>query len=294
VFLAPAVIVYTIFMIYPLFDSVNLSLYAAEGTKIGGFVGLRNYRMLLTDPQWAPRFWGALRNNVVFFLFHMFIQNPLGLLLAVLLDSRTRRGRAIYRTILFAPTVLSFVIVGFIWQLILSPLWGVAGSLLKLVGLGKLFKPWLGLESTVLPTLSLISIWQFVGIPMMLFLTALLSIPDELEEAARVDGATAWSTFWRVKFPLLLPTVGIVTVLTFVGNFNAFDLVYAVKGALAGPNFASDLLGTLFYRTFFGFQLQPGNPAMGTTVAMMIFLIILTGVLLYLFLWQRRVVTYEL
>ncbi|HEX9371136.1 MAG TPA: sugar ABC transporter permease, partial [Roseiflexaceae bacterium] len=143
-------------------------------------------------------------------------------------------------------------------------------------------------------TLSLISIWQFVGIPMMLFLTALLSIPDELEEAARVDGATAWSTFWRVKFPLLLPTVGIVTVLTFVGNFNAFDLVYAVKGALAGPNFASDLLGTLFYRTFFGFQLQPGNPAMGTTVAMMIFLIILTGVLLYLFLWQRRVVTYEL
>ncbi len=294
VFLAPAVIVYTIFMIYPLFDSVNLSLYAAEGTKIGGFVGLRNYRMLLTDPQWAPRFWGALRNNVVFFLFHMFIQNPLGLLLAVLLDSRTRRGRAIYRTILFAPTVLSFVIVGFIWQLILSPLWGVAGSLLKLVGLGKLFKPWLGLESTVLPTLSLISIWQFVGIPMMLFLTALLSIPDELEEAARVGGATAWSTFWRVKFPLLLPTVGIVTVLTFVGNFNAFDLVYAVKGALAGPNFASDLLGTLFYRTFFGFQLQPGNPAMGTTVAMMIFLIILTGVLLYLFLWQRRVVTYEL
>jgi raffinose/stachyose/melibiose transport system permease protein len=294
VFLTPALLIYTVFMIYPLLESVGLSLYAAEGQRIGGFVGLGNYRTLLTDPQWAPRFWGALRNNVVFFLFHMLIQNPLGLLLAVLLDSRVLRGRALYRTVLFAPTVLSFVIVGFIWQLILSPLWGVAGEVLKLVGLGKAFKPWLGLETTALPALSLISIWQFVGIPMMLFLTALLAIPDELEEAARVDGASAWGVFWRVKFPLLLPTVGIVTVLTFVGNFNAFDLVYSVKGALAGPNFATDLLGTLFYRTFFGFQLQPGNPAMGTTVAMMIFLIILSGVLLYLLLWQRRVVTYEL
>jgi raffinose/stachyose/melibiose transport system permease protein len=294
VFLAPAVIIYTAFMIYPLLESVGLSLYASSGPQSGAFVGLRNYQTLLTDPQWAPRFWGALRNNLTFFAFHMLIQNPLGLLLAVLLDSRVLLGRSFYRTILFAPTMLSFVIVGFIWQLILSPLWGVAGGLLKVVGLGSLFKPWLGLEPSALPTLSLISVWQFVGIPMMLFLTALLGIPDELAEAARVDGARAWDVFWRVKFPLLLPTVGIVTVLTFVGNFNAFDLVYAVKGALAGPNFASDLLGTLFYRTFFGFQLQPGNPAMGTTVAMMIFVIILTGVLLYLLVWQRRVVTYEL
>jgi raffinose/stachyose/melibiose transport system permease protein len=294
IFLAPALLIYTAFMIYPLLESVGLSLYASSGPQSGAFVGLRNYQTLLTDPQWAPRFWGALRNNLTFFAFHMLIQNPLGLLLAVLLDSRVLRGRSLYRTILFAPTMLSFVIVGFIWQLILSPLWGVAGGLLKAVGLGSLFKPWLGLEPSALPTLSLISVWQFVGIPMMLFLTALLGIPDELAEAARVDGARAWDVFWRVKFPLLLPTVGIVTVLTFVGNFNAFDLVYAVKGALAGPNFASDLLGTLFYRTFFGFQLQPGNPAMGTTVAMMIFVIILTGVLLYLLVWQRRVVTYEL
>jgi raffinose/stachyose/melibiose transport system permease protein len=138
------------------------------------------------------------------------------------------------------------------------------------------------------------SVWQFIGIPMMLFYAALLAIPVELIEAATIDGASALQVFLRVKLPLILPTVGIVGILTFVGNFNAFDLVYAVKGALAGPNFSTDLLGTLFYRTFFGYQLQLGNTTMGTTVATVMFFIILAGVGLYLFVIQRRIQRYEL
>jgi raffinose/stachyose/melibiose transport system permease protein len=123
---------------------------------------------------------------------------------------------------------------------------------------------------------------------MLLFLAAMVGIPDDLIEAAKVDGATAWNVFWRIKFPLILPTVGIVAVLTFVGNFNAFDLIYTTQKALAGPNFSTDILGTFFYRTFFGVQLQPGNPTMGATIAGIMFLIILSGVLLYLFGYQRR------
>jgi raffinose/stachyose/melibiose transport system permease protein len=152
----------------------------------------------------------------------------------------------------------------------------------------------LGLESTALITLSLVSVWQYVGIPMLLFLAAMMGIPDELIEASKVDGANAWNVFWRIKFPLILPTVGIVAVLTFVGNFNAFDLIYTTQKALAGPNFATDILGTFFYRTFFGVQLQPGNPTMGATIAGIMFLIILTGVLLYLFGYQRRLQRIEL
>ena len=94
--------------------------------------------------------------------------------------------------------------------------------------------------------------------------------------------------------PLILPTVAMVSILTFVGNFNAFDLVYAVKGALAGPNFASDIMGTLFYRTFFGYQLQLGSPTLGATVASLMFMIILAGVLFYLFVVQRRMSRYQL
>jgi raffinose/stachyose/melibiose transport system permease protein len=91
-----------------------------------------------------------------------------------------------------------------------------------------------------------------------------------------------------VKLPLILPTLGIVAILTFVGNFNAFDLIYAIKGAIAGPNFSTDILGTFFYRTFFGYQLQPGSATMGAAVATMMLIIILAGVLLYLFGVQRR------
>ena len=95
---------------------------------------------------------------------------------------------------------------------------------------------------------------------MMLIYAALLNIPDELVDAARVDGLGQLRIFWHIKLPLVLPTIGLVSILTFVGNFNAFDLIYSVKGALAGPNFASDILGTFFYRTFFGNQLQLGDP----------------------------------
>ena len=304
VFLAPAVIIYSTFMIYPLIDSLRLGLYApreiettAEGseeteTVVSGeeFVGLRNYRTLLTDDLWQPRIVRAIKNNFIFFSVHMFVQNPIGLFLATLLSSQFITGRSIYRTLIFTPTILSFVLVGFIWRLILSPLWGISGDIFTLFGFEELARePWLGKQGTALPALSLVSVWQFVGIPMMLFLAALISIDDELIEAARVDGATAIDVFTKIKFPLILPTVGIVGVLTFVGNFNAFDLVYVTQGGLAGPDFSTDLLGTFFYRTFFGYQLQRGNPTMGATIAGVMFLIIMAGVLLYLFGYQRRI-----
>jgi raffinose/stachyose/melibiose transport system permease protein len=293
VFLAPAVLLYTVFMVIPLINSLRLSFFELGSQNQQSFVGLQNYIKLFTDNNFAPFFWRALRNNFVFFAVHMLVQNPIGLLLAALL-AEGGRIRNFFRTVIFMPTVLSVVIIGFIWQLILNPLWGVAESILEAVGLGAWFGPWLGKPETALITVSLISVWQFVGIPMILFYAALIGIPDELMEAARVDGASAWDTFWRIKFPLILPTVGIVGILTFVGNFNAFDLIYTMKGANAGPEFSTDIMGTFFYRTFFGQQLQLGNPTMGATVAAMMFLIILTGVLLYMFLWARRVQTYEM
>lgn len=292
VFLAPAVLIYSLFMVYPLLDSLRLSFFdIRQNHEV--FAGLRNYVTLFTDSNYAPRFWGALKNNFVFFAVHMLVQNPIGLLLASLLAEKGRL-RGLYRTVLFMPTVLSVVIIGFIWQLILNPLWGVTESILEAVSLGHLFQPWLGQPDAALVTVSLISVWQFVGIPMILFYTALIGIPDELIEAAHVDGASGWHIFWHIKFPLILPTVGIVGILTFVGNFNAFDLIYTMKGALAGPEFSTDIMGTFFYRTFFGQQLQLGNPTMGATVAAMMFLIILSGVLVYMFFWQRRVQTVEM
>ena len=292
-FLAPAALIYTVFSIYPLVATIFNSLYLRQPDGSYIYNSLGNFHTLLTDTTWSVPFWNALRNNCYFFFIHMVVQNPIGLALAALLSLPRLRLRATYRTLIFMPTMLSVVIIGFIWQLILSPLWGISKLFLNTFGLGFLFAPWLGQESTALITVSLISVWQFVGIPMILIYTALLAIPDELIDAATVDGLNQFQAFVWVKLPLILPTIGLVSILTFVNNFNAFDLIYAMKGALAGPNFSADIMGTFFYRTFFGNQLQLGNLSMGSTVATMMFLIILMGVMTYLFVIQRRMQRYS-
>lgn len=292
VFLAPAVLVYTAIMILPLFGTMQLSLFRVENQQ-SFFVGLDNFRTLLGDEHWSASFWNALGNNMWFFVIHMVVQNPIGILLAAILSHPKLRFAAFYRSAIFIPTILSFVIVGFVWKLILSPLWGVAPNMLDLVGLKSLFAPWLGQKEYALTTLGLISVWQFIGIPMMLIYAALLSIPDEIIEAAECDGITGASQFWKIKLPLILPSIGIISILTFVGNFNAFDLIYSAQGALAGPNYSTDILGTFMFRTFFGFQLQVGDKNMGATIASLMFFIILIGVCVYLFGIQRRLRRYQ-
>ncbi len=292
-FLAPAVLIYSAFSIYPLLNTILNSFYDKQDNGTFIYNGIANFTTLLTDPTWSAPFWNAFWNNCKFFFIHMLVQNPIGLLLAALLSLPVLRFRSAYRTLIFMPTMLSVVVIGFSWQLILSPLWGIAKMLLQGVGLGFLFGPWLGQESTALLTISLISVWQFVGIPMILIYTALLAIPDELIDAATVDGLNQFQAFFYVKLPLIWPTIGLVSVLTFVNNFNAFDLVYAMKGALAGPNFSADIMGTLFYRVFFGNQLQNGDVSMGATIATMMLIIILCGVMVYLFLVQRRLQRYS-
>ena len=280
-------------MIYPLFNTLRLALYSKiDQTRT--FVGLENFQTLFFDPIWSTAFWNALGNNFWFFIIHMLVQNPIGIALAAILSHPRLRFAALYRSAIFIPTILSFVIVGFAWKLILSPLWGIAPSMLDAVGLKFLFSPWLGKEASALTTLALISVWQFVGIPMMLIYAALISIPEEILEAGAIDGITGISAFWKIKLPLILPSIGIISILTFVGNFNAFDLIYAAQGALAGPEFSTDILGTFMYRTFFGFQLQLGDSHMGSAIASAMFAIILLGVCIYLFGIQTRMRRFQL
>lgn len=293
VFIFPGLFIYTLFSVWPLFNTLILSFFEQANNGDRTFTGINNYIFVLTDPNISEGFWNALWNNFKFFLVHVLVQNPIGLLLAALLSLKSMRGARSYQTLIFMPTLLSVVIIGFIWQLILSPLWGVGEGLMSMVGLGEYFDAWLGLESTALLTLALISVWQFVGIPMMLIYASLLAIPEELLDAAYVDGASSMRVFWQIKLPLILPTLGVVTILTYIGNFNAFDLIYSVKGALAGPNFSTDVLGSYFYRTFFGFQSSLGSPTLGATVATLMFLIILSGVMIYFYLLQRRLHRYQ-
>ena len=132
VFLAPAVAVYTALMIVPLIDTLRLSLFTTIDNH-SVFVGFTNFITLFGDSRWSVSFWNALQNNVVFFIVHMLIQNPVGIAIAAMLSVPRLKGRTFYRTAIFLPTMLSFVIVGFVWKLILSPIWGVAPGMIPMV-----------------------------------------------------------------------------------------------------------------------------------------------------------------
>lgn len=292
-FLLPALIIYAVFMAFPLINSMRLSFYTGTGLTPDHFVGFDNYIKLFTNPLWKDKFFNALGNTVIFFGIHIFFQNTLGLLFATLLAS-SLKGRNIYRTIIFVPATMSIVVTGFLWQIILNPRWGALNQILEGIGLESWARPWLGDPDVVLIVIALVSSWQWVGLPTMMFLAGLMAIPDELLEAARIDGASGWQTFWKVKIPLLVPVIGIVSVLTFVGNFNAFDVVYAMAGSRGEPNYEADLLATFFYRTGLAGEAPAARPdmGMGAAVATVTFLILFVGVSLWLVSSRRR--SYEL
>ena len=288
-FLLPALTIYIAFMAGPLFDSLRLSLYTGEGYNPTKFVGLSNYIDLFTNPLWRGKFFGAVWHTCIFFAIHMIVQNSLGLFFANLLSSDFK-GRNLYRTIIFAPATLSVLVTGFLWTLILNPQWGAVNKTLIAVGLKQFALPWLGRENLALPIISLTSVWQWVGMPTVMFLAGLMGISDELLEAARIDGASEWDIFWKIKFPLLKPVIGIVGILTFVDNFNAFDVIYAMAGAKGEPSYSTDLLATLFYRTGIAGEHPVGIPnmGMGAAIATITFLILMVGVLCWLYISRRQ------
>lgn len=288
-FILPALAVYIGFMAFPLFNSMRLSFYTGEGLTPERFVGFDNYVRLFTNPLWRESWLNALGNTWIFFGVHMLVQNTLGLLFATLL-STSIRGSNIYRTIIFAPVTLSTLVIGFLWRLLLNPQWGAVNQTLEAIGLGAWARPWLGDPQVALIVIALVSSWQWVGLPTMMFMAGLLGIPDEVVEAARVDGASAWQTFWRIKMPLLMPIIGIVSVLTFVNNFNAFDIIFAMAGSRGEPGYATDILGTFFYRTAIAGEHPVARPdmGMGAAVATITFLILLAGVSIWLYFSRRQ------
>ena len=278
-YIIPALLVYAVFMAYPLLDSFRLSLYAGTTASNREFVGFANYVRLFTDDVVSKRFWQAFRNNWVFFGFHMILQNSLGILFAAILTNRTMRGRGIYQTITFIPCTIAVLVTGYLFKLMLNPIW--AGKTLKSMGLGFMVRPWLGDRGTALPCVSLVSVWQWVGIPTMMFVAAFQGVPNELIEAADIEGSTAWQTFWRIRVPMIRPVIGMVAIMTFVNNFNAFDVIYAMETVDGAPDYATDLIGTLFYRYGIAGQHPVGipEPGLGAAISTMIFVMLLCGVL---------------
>ncbi len=277
-YILPAMLFYVVFMAYPMIDSIRLSFYSGTtGTR--DFVGFANYVRLFTDPVVSTRFWNAFGNNWIFFAYHMILQNSLGILFAAILTSRTMRGRQLYQTLIFIPCTIAVLVTGYLFKLILNPIW--AGTTLKKAGLGFLVRSWLGDPKTALSCVSLVSVWQWVGIPTMMFVAAFQGISDDLIEAASIEGASPWQQFIKIKIPLIVPVIGMIAIMTFVSNFNAFDVVFSMETPDGAPNYATDIIGTLFYRYGVAGQHPVGipEPGVGAAISTTVFLILLCGVL---------------
>ena len=286
--LLPALLFYVLFMTWPLLDTLRLSLYTGSAGFDRTFAGLDNFRRLFTDEILTERFRGAFAQTAIFFLIHMLVQNCLGIFLAVLLTNSKMKGRAFYQTIIFLPVTLAVLSIGYLWKLLLDPVW--SGPFFQFLGLDFLVHPWLGDKRTALLAVSLVSCWQWIGIPVMIFAAALQGINEDYIEAAYIEGASKAQIFWRIKLPLIKPMVGMVAILTFVNSLNAFDIVFSMTNVHGAPDYSTDLIGTLFYRIGFA-GIDPGgipDPGMGAAIAAITFLVLCLAVIPMLSFTQRR------
>lgn len=247
-FLLPALVLFLLLVLLPMVIAAYTSLFRWNGLggwpKSQNYIGLDNFTRLLGDSI----FWGDLRHMAILIVLSLVIQLPLSLGLALLLNQRVR-GRAIYRTVFFAPYVLSEVITGVLFSMVFSPDAGLVNHILGLIGVENTTE-WLGDPDIVLYTVFFVVTWKYFGFHMILYLAGRQGIPHELLEAAALDGAGPWKQFRHVTLPLLGPTIRMSVFLSIIGSIQLFDLVWVLTQG--GPVHASETMAVTMYH--FGFQ----------------------------------------
>lgn len=274
ILLLPALILYTGFVIFPFINTIRFSFYEWPGVGPMTWRGLGNYRDILFGIL-SDIFWRAFGHNIYYFLLSSVLQTLLGLFFALVLSSNIK-GTNVFKTIYFIPNVLAIVAVGFLWNLLLNPQWGMVNKLLVSLGLESWAKPWLGDPKLAFPTVILVAVWLGLGFYILVYLAGITGIPSDLVEAAQIDGASTVDILRYVYLPLLLPTFLTLITLNFIWSFEAFDMIFVMQGAMAGPNYATDVLGTFFYRvTFGGMGASKSGMGLGAAVTTLMLIVIL-------------------
>ena len=268
----PAILVFVAFVIFPVAVAAYYGFYKWQGYgPATNWVGLNNYRLILTDPAFQQVLWHSL----IILVLSLVIQGPLAIGLAILLNQRIR-GRGLIRVLIFVPYIISEVIVGTGWSLMLQTS-GAMNDLLKHIGLGSLQNDWLSDPHLAIWTLMAIISWKYLGFAVILMLAGLQSIPDELFEAAQIDGASYWQIQRRITLPLLGPTIRIWGLLSIIGSLQLFDLVYIIWG-----EYVSGTAGTSTMAIYMvGQGRNAGQYGYGSAVAVVMFIISFAVALLY-------------
>jgi ABC-type sugar transport system permease subunit len=245
-FILPQLVLFLAFTIYPIIMSYVYSFFNWSGYgALSDFIGFDNYLETILDPF----FWNAFKNSFIFMFFVVLIQVPLALLIAIILNSSWLKGATIYRTIYFLPVVTTTAVIGLVMRFIFGVYKGLVNEILMAIGI--LDKPvdWLGSLDTAMLIVIVVGIWKTFGMKMVYWLAALQSLPKELFEAAKMDGANSWQTFRFVMFPLLLPVGSVIVLLSSVNALHVFDLVKSMTNG--GPAFHTDMVDLYIYRYAF-------------------------------------------
>jgi len=282
--LAPAVLLYGIFVLYPMAQAFHLSMFRWSGlSDTREFVGLANFRSLFTEQP--PQFLRYLGHNAIFLLVTAFVSLPLALFFAVVLAGKTR-GAGVFRAVYLFPNVISVVAVGVLWYFIYDHDYGLLNAALRLVGLGALQKTWLGDSSTALYAIIATSIWATLGFYILLFTAGVQSIPASFTEAADLDGATALQKFRHVTLPLVWEVFKLGVLYLVIHALNLFGLVYVMN--LNQPNSDTDVVLTYLYQKGFA----ENDFGYAAAIASVGFVIILGAVLFSMKVLRRDTVEY--
>ncbi|MFP3156109.1 sugar ABC transporter permease [Lachnospiraceae bacterium ZAX-1] len=277
-FMVPALVIYVVFQIIPIIGAAYFSLMDWNGIAGSGlkFVGLKNY----IDAFSNPSFLLSLKNMLKMVVFSVILHTPVALLLAVAINTKCK-GYRLFKALFFVPTVFPLTAVGLMWYFVFMPT-GSLNALLKGIGLTSSVLPWLVDKATAMNTIVFVNVWAGIGYYMVILLAGLTTIPDELYEAASIDGATSVEKFFKITIPMLKPTIVMCILMDIIGSVKVFDLVFAMTGG--GPNGLTNLPTTLMYNEAFKYS----HYGLGSAIGMIIMAICLVGTLLSNFLMGRK------
>jgi len=275
-FVLPAFILFLAFFIYPIYTAIDNSFTSWNGiSKDVKYIGFDNYATAMSDVA----FWKSVRNNVYFILFSCFVQVPLIVIFSLLI-ANVKRLKGLYKTAVFAPSIMSTAVIGILWGFIYNPDFGLMNQILGLFGVEPIY--WLSDKNWAMLSILITNAWQWTGFYIVMVLAAIISIPKELDEAAAIDGATGWQRALKITLPLVMPIISVVIMLSIAGAMKAADIILVMtKG---GPAGSTDVMATYMIR----YAITSFKHGFGNSIAVLIFVFTMIITALYQVLIARR------
>lgn len=272
----PAFFLFSVFFLYPLCKGIGMSMTDWDGIRTAKFIGFQNFISFFFD----KRAMTDIKTTVLFALGSAPLLNIIGLGYALLMNGKFR-GKSMARMFIYMPAIISPLIMGYIWYLLLQPGRGFVYYALDKIGKAELFGNWLGSYWTAMLVLVLVNVWQYAGMTMVIYLAGLQSIPADLYESAQIDGATGRQSFRYITLPLLGPSIRINIVTNIIGSLSVFDIVMSLTGG--GPGYNTETLSIYIMRMCYG-----SKTGYSTAVAIIMFFIILVPVVIALRLTKEK------